>query len=107
MDGPKKVDRSTFEMLTLKSTFPNVDSWGIIFQNWYVIYEFQRGVGQHFKCFPKSQHLEMLTLKSTFQMLTEQLFLARPSVTQMSNDVHLLGVAGAAGVLAGALPPSH
>jgi hypothetical protein len=39
-------------------------------------------------------------------MLTEQLFLARPSVTQMSNDVHLLGVAGAAGVLAGALPPS-
>jgi hypothetical protein len=49
----------------------------------------------------------MLTLKSTFQMLTDQLFLARPSVTQMSNDVHLLGVAGAAGVLAGALPPSH
>ena len=47
------------------------------------------------KCFPKSQHLEMLTLKSRFQMLTDQLFLARPSVTQMSNDVHLLlGVAG-------------
>jgi hypothetical protein len=33
-------------------------------------------------------------------MLTSQLFLARPSVTQMSNDVHLLGVSGAAGVLA-------
>ncbi len=48
----------------------------------------------------------MLTLKSTFQMLTEQFFLARPSVTQMSNDVHLLAVAGAAGVLAGALPPT-
>jgi hypothetical protein len=39
-------------------------------------------------------------------MLTDQLFLAHPSVTQMSNDVHLLGMAGAAGVLAGALPPS-
>jgi hypothetical protein len=49
----------------------------------------------------------MLTLKSTFQMLTDQLFLARPSVTQMTNDVHLLGMAGAAGVLAGVLPPSH
>jgi hypothetical protein len=48
----------------------------------------------------------MLILKSTFQMLTNQLFWARPSVTQMSNDVHLLGVAGAAGVLAGELPPS-
>jgi hypothetical protein len=42
----------------------------------------------------------MLTLKSTFQMLTGQLFLARPSVAQMSNDEHLLGVSGAAGVLA-------
>ncbi len=40
----------------------------------------------------------MLTL--TFQMLTGQLFLARPSVAQMSNDEHLLGVSGAAGVLA-------
>jgi hypothetical protein len=40
-------------------------------------------------------------------MLTDQLFLARPSVTQMSNDVHLSDVAGAAGVLPGALPPSH
>jgi hypothetical protein len=50
----------------------------------------------------KSTHF-MLTLKSTFQMLTGQLFLAHPSVTQMSNDVHLLGVSGAAGVLAGAL----
>jgi hypothetical protein len=32
--------------------------------------------------------------------LTGQLFLARPSVAQMSNDEHLLGVSGAAGVLA-------
>jgi hypothetical protein len=39
-------------------------------------------------------------------MLTDQLFLARPSVTQMSNDIYLLGVAGAAGVLASTLPPS-
>ena len=36
-------------------------------------------------------------------MLTDQLFLARPFVTQMSNDVHLLGMAG---MLAGMLPPS-
>ncbi len=44
----------------------------------------------------------MLTLKSTFQMLSGQLFLARPSVAQVSNDEHyfLLGVSGAAGVLA-------
>ncbi len=42
----------------------------------------------------------MLTLKSTFQMLTSHFFLARPSVAQMSNDEHLLGVSGAAGVLA-------
>jgi hypothetical protein len=49
----------------------------------------------------------MLTLKSTFQMLTDQLFLARPSVTQMSNGVHLLGMAGAAGVLAGGLVDSE
>ncbi len=36
-----------------------------------------------------------------FQMLTGQLFLARPSVAQMSNDKHfLLGISGAAGVLA-------
>ncbi len=42
----------------------------------------------------------MLTLKSTFQMLTGQLFLARPSVTQMSNDMQMLGVSGAAGMLA-------
>ncbi len=33
-------------------------------------------------------------------MLTGKLFLARPSVAQMSNDEHLLGVSGAAGVLA-------
>ncbi len=33
-------------------------------------------------------------------MLTGQLFLAHPSVAQMSNDKHLLGVSGAAGVLA-------
>ncbi len=42
----------------------------------------------------------MLTLKSTFQMLTGQLFLARPSVAQMSNDEHLLGISGAVGALA-------
>ena len=33
-------------------------------------------------------------------MLTGQLFFAHPSVAQMSNDEHLLGVSGAAGVLA-------
>ncbi len=33
-------------------------------------------------------------------MLTGQLFLARPSVAQMSNDEHLMGISGAAGVLA-------
>ncbi len=43
----------------------------------------------------------MLTFKvNIFQMLTGQLFLAHPSVAQMSNDKHLLGVSGAAGVLA-------
>ncbi len=56
---------------------------------------------------PARTDLALKLLKSTFQMLTDQLFLAHPSVTQMSNDVHLLGVAGAAGMLAGVLPPSH
>jgi hypothetical protein len=37
------------------------------------------------KCFPKNHHMEMLTLKSTFQMLTGQHILTRPSVPKMSN----------------------
>ena len=53
---------------------------------------------------PAGTDLGVKLLKSSFQMLTGQLFLARPSVTQMSNDVHLLGISGAAGMLAGALP---
>ncbi len=49
---------------------------------------------------PAGTDLGVKLLKSSFQMLTGQLFLAHPYVAQMSIDDHLLGVSGAAGVLA-------
>jgi hypothetical protein len=49
---------------------------------------------------PKNVDFKVNILNVDFKVMTGQLFLARPSVAQMSNDEHLLGVSGAAGVLA-------